>query len=564
LNNYLYAWQLEALSSWLRCGRSGIIEAVTGSGKTNVAIAAIKDARRRDLFVLVVVPSRVLMEQWTKRLLESLPDSRIGRLGDNFSDRADDCDILVTTRHSASAKKPLPPDGKSGFIVADECHGFGGGVLRKSLLHEYEERLGLTATLERSDDAVDKTLIPYFGGVSYRYDFIKAIEDGVCAQPRVAFVAVPLSKEERSEYEDTEALLVTARQTLREIEDMPQNPFNAFLSAVAYLAEKDAGPNGKAAIAYLDAFSRRREIVAGSKTKYEVLNRFAPVMESSNGTILFTQTVSAANNAITRLDPLLKIDLITGATNRNEREKLLNSLREGTLDVIAAPRVLDEGIDVPDANLGVVISASRTRRQMIQRMGRILRRKEIGSGARFVILFSRDTLEDPTAHERDGFMEEIENISETSKIFDVDEYDKLGTFLEYAGPKILPDIRKVGPMSDIDQLPDGIDPVEEYAWLSYLSWDKDTERHKEVWDNPPVSTITPPYLEFDTPLLPEISKEKKTRAKSERLSTGENPVQLFETDGGYVLQCTGCEALSELTPFRWKALESVVECSCLW
>ena len=130
MNNYLYAWQLEALSSWLRCGRSGIIEAVTGSGKTNVAIAAIKDARRRDLFVLVVVPSRVLMEQWTTRLVESLPDSRIGRLGDNFSDRADDCDILVTTRHSASAKKPLPPDDKSGFIVADECHGFGGGVLR--------------------------------------------------------------------------------------------------------------------------------------------------------------------------------------------------------------------------------------------------------------------------------------------------------------------------------------------------------------------------------------------------------------------------------------------------
>ena len=42
------------------------------------------------------------------------------------------------------------------------------------------------------------------------------------------------------------------------------------------------------------------------------------------------------------------------------------------------------------------------------------------------------------------------------------------------------------------------------------------------------------------------------------------PGQLFETDAGYVLQCTGCGALSELTPFRWKALESVVECSCLW
>ena len=88
--------------------------------------------------------------------------------------------------------------------------------------------------MELSDDAVDKTLIPYFGGVCYRYDFVKAIDDGVCAQPRVAFVAVPLSNEERSEYEETEATLITARQTLREIEDMPQSPYSAVLAAVAY------------------------------------------------------------------------------------------------------------------------------------------------------------------------------------------------------------------------------------------------------------------------------------------------------------------------------------------
>ena len=560
----MYSWQLEALSSWLRCGRNGIIEAVTGSGKTNVAIAAIADAKRRGLFILVVVPSRVLMEQWSARLSEILPDARIGRLGDNFNDRADDCDILVTTRHSASAKKPIPPDGMSGLIIADECHGFGGGILRKSLLHEYEERLGLTATLERSDDAVEKTLLPYFGGVAYRYNFSQAIEDGVCAQPRVAFVAVPLSQEERSEYEDTEATLITARQTLREIPDMPQSPFSDFLAAVVYLSEKDAGPHGKAASAYMEAFGKRREIVAGSKTKYEVLNQFAPIIESSNGAILFTQTVNAANHAIARLDPLLKIDLITGATARNERERLLNELRSGDLDVIAAPRVLDEGIDVPDANLGVVISASRTRRQMIQRMGRILRRKQVGSGARFVILFSSDTLEDPTAQERDGFMEEIENISESSKIFSVQDYEKLTPFLNYSGPKILPQIRTVGPMTSVDQLPDGIDPIEEYAWLSYLPWNEITDRHREVWENPPVTTTTPPYLDFDVPVLPEITKERVSPAKATRLSTGENPVKLYETEGGFVLQCTGCDALSEVTPFRWKALESVVECSCLW
>ncbi|MDH4171454.1 MAG: DEAD/DEAH box helicase family protein, partial [Acidimicrobiia bacterium] len=76
----LYHWQLDALTSWLRCGRRGVIEAVTGSGKTDVALAAIADARRRGRFVLVVVPSRVLMEQWHLRLSNAFPDARLGRL----------------------------------------------------------------------------------------------------------------------------------------------------------------------------------------------------------------------------------------------------------------------------------------------------------------------------------------------------------------------------------------------------------------------------------------------------------------------------------------------------
>src|SRR4249919_1552422 len=95
----LYRWQLDALISWLRCGRRGVIEAVTGSGKTDVAIAAIGDALRRRRFVLVVVPSRVLMEQWGGRLAEALPGVRIGRLGDSGTDGSDACDVLVATRH---------------------------------------------------------------------------------------------------------------------------------------------------------------------------------------------------------------------------------------------------------------------------------------------------------------------------------------------------------------------------------------------------------------------------------------------------------------------------------
>src|SRR5262245_65729649 len=90
----LYRWQLDALVSWLRCGRRGVIEAVTGSGKTDVAIVAAAEALRRGRFVLVVVPSRVLMEQWHGRLQVALPHARIGRLGDAGRDTSASCDGL--------------------------------------------------------------------------------------------------------------------------------------------------------------------------------------------------------------------------------------------------------------------------------------------------------------------------------------------------------------------------------------------------------------------------------------------------------------------------------------
>ena len=563
-NQFLYRWQFEALISWLRCGRRGIVEAVTGSGKTNVALAAAADANRRGLFVLVVVPSRVLMNQWAFHLAQALPDCRIGRLGDTFSDGVNGCDVLVTTRHSASTRRPVPPTEAGGLIIADECHGFGGKTLRQSLIHDYQERLGLTATLERSDQAVEKTLLPYFGGVCYRYGFGPAIADGVCAQPRVAFVAVPLASEERIEYDDIEKSLVQARQVLRAIPDMPQGSFSAFLIAVSHLAEHDAGPNGKAAVTYLEAFSRRREIVATSRAKYEVLSRFAPLIKQAAGSLLFTQTVKAANHAINRLDPLLNIEIITGETSRGERERILHELRVGTIDAVAAPRVLDEGIDVPNANLGIVISASRTRRQMIQRMGRILRRKPLGSGARFVILFASDTLEDPQTDERDGFMEEIQDIAESSRIFGAGDHEHLASFLDYSGPEVLAQPKTIGPMSSLDDIPSQSDLVERYAWLNFLAWHEKTKDHAGAWDLDLGSGATPPYLEFQMPELPALGEKRVSKSKAARLSTGEQPVTLIKRSEGFALQCTGCGAMSEPSPFRWKALDATVECSCLW
>ncbi len=532
----LYTWQLDALTSWLSCGRRGVVEAVTGSGKTDVAIAATADALRRGRFVLVVVPSRVLMEQWHGRLRTALPAARIGRLGDSGRDDASSCDVLVATRHSAAAYKPVPPGKAGGLLIADECHGLGGGVLRRALLPQYDERLGLTATLERSDDAVTDLLLPYFGGICHRYGFDQAIADGVCAPPRVAFVGVPLTVAERAEYIATEQQLVSARNHLRQIADMPLEPFGDFLAAVAHLAERDAGADGRAAREYLDAFSKRRQIVAQTSGKYELLGSLASAIRDADGALVFTETVRAANHAINRLDPLVSIDVITGSTARAQRRDILDDLRVSKLDAVAAPRVLDEGIDVPDANLGIVMSASRTRRQMIQRMGRILRRKRPGIAARFVIMFAQDTLEDPANHvERDGFLDEIERISDASGIFESAQFEQLGAFLAEPGPKLVPEPARVD-RAQVDE-----------AFRLHVAPPPRGRRDRA------------PYLELALSNLPAVAKP---RVEPKRLSTGREPLEIARIGSAWRISCTGCGEASPLVEFRWQVLDQTVACRC--
>ncbi|MDH4077377.1 MAG: DEAD/DEAH box helicase, partial [Acidimicrobiia bacterium] len=583
----LYRWQFDALTSWLRCGRRGVVEAVTGSGKTDVALAAASDALRRGRFVLVLVPSRVLMEQWHGRLTAWLPHTRIGRLGDTLHDQPADCDVLIATRHSAAAHKPVPPGDGPGLLIADECHGLGGGILRRALLPQYEERLGLTATLERSDDAVTDLLLPFFGGICHRYGFGDAIADGVCAPPRVALVGVPLSAEERHDYIATEQQLVDARHQLRRIRGMPLEPFGAFLAAVAHLADNDAGPEGRAARDYLDAFAKRRSIVAQSVAKYELLGRFAPVIKAAEGAVLFTETVRAANHAINRLDPLVSIDLITGATARRHRKVILDDLRTRRLDAVAAPRVLDEGIDVPDANLGIVMSASRTRRQMIQRMGRILRRKRPGVAARFVIMFAQDTLEDPANRlDRDGFLDEIERIAEAVGVYDAHRFDELEAFMGHPGPAVVPEPERLAALDQrfaalLDVRPEQVLPSEGehapseaeqtvaaladdhgpeavYAYAAFARPEASgpglvAARRLEVQLPPPPEepddVARLPYLEPDLSELPELHQPKQP---PKRLSTGEAPLVISAVGPNWQLTCTGCGATSPVVRFRWQ------------
>ena len=593
----LYRWQLDALVAWLRCGRRGVIEAVTGSGKTDVAIAAIVDALRRGRFVLVLVPSRVLMEQWHGRLRAALPEARIGRLGDAGKDRPASCDVLVATRHSAATHRPVPPGDGGGLLIADECHGLGGGVLRRALLRQYDERLGLTATLERADDAVTDLLLPYFGGICYRYGFEQAIADGVCARPRVAFVGVPpvgrgAGRVHRHRAAPRRRPPPPARRAghaarRRSATSSPRSPTSPSGDAGARRARRARVPRGVLP-APPDRGPEQRQVRAAGPAgaghpRRRRLARCSPRRSGAPTTPSTGSTRSWPSSSSPGRRPAASARTILG------------DLRGRRLDAVAAPRVLDEGIDVPDADLGIVMSASRTRRQMIQRMGRILRRKRPGGRARFVIMFAKDTLEDP-AHriERDGFVEEIERISEATGVFDADRFDELDDFLAAPGPDRRPRARaprplrararhglervtaaradggRTAPADDevVRALAADVGVETAYAYLLLRPPAPTTSalargaRSAELGRRLPAPGARPGAV-------PRARARRAARAspsprsRRTRLSTGQSPLGHRARRGGLAADAAPAAARSSApVPYRWQVLDQTVTCRC--
>lgn len=387
----LYPWQQDALEAWAGRGQRGVVQAVTGAGKTRVGVAAIAEAVASGVPAVVLVPTLVLQRQWIKSLDELLPDVVV-------SSRADDprsWQVLVTTVQSAMLRAVLTRS-TPGLLVADECHRYGAESFARALGQEYRWRLGLTATLERGD-AGDRILEEYFGGVCFDIGYERALQEELIAPYRFALVSVPLTADERSTYDELDEALRDARSALVLKYDVPEEPIAEFLAAVSRLAEDRAAPGSGVARFYLAKFAARKALLAETQMKRLALAGLSSAVQASNGTIVFTQTQKASTEvAETLMATGCSAVAIHSDLDSEEREQRLELFRSGETTAISAPRILDEGVDVPECDLGIVMASNRSRRQMIQRLGRVLRRRP-GKTARFVVLYAENSIEDPFA-----------------------------------------------------------------------------------------------------------------------------------------------------------------------
>lgn len=458
----LYDWQHEALDAWRGARRRGIVQAVTGSGKTRLGLAATVDALKKGFKVLVLVPGAELQGQWRRSILAAVPGVRLGLLGNEHSESFSDVDVLVAIVNSA-AKHSLLLARRAGLIIADECHRYAARTFAEALQDNFGWRLGLTATLTRGDRGDQTVLVPYFGDPVYTYGYEQARRDRIIAPFDVAMVGIDLDTRERADYDEfSEKAAKVLPYLEREISRNPALRRREFNDAVAHMAgDAGYGPLSRMARSYLYAIRRRTRIAAEAGRKMQLLPALSQVFATGTKSLVFGESVEVARRSAMILAAQgVRAAALHSQLGPEERRSALQGFRIGTTSVLTAPRVLDEGIDVPDAELAVVLSGSRTERQMIQRLGRVIRRKSSGGMGRLVYLYARDTVEDPET--QTSFLPNIIPFARAIGSFDLArETDDLVQFL----------LRPSDPEPVDDPSDEPVVPEPEESTDSWILWD---------------------------------------------------------------------------------------------
>lgn len=345
-----FPYQAAALDAWVAQGKRGVVVLPTGAGKTVLAMLAMEVTQRP---TLVVVPTLSLLTQWKERLAQAF-GIPIGAVGGGEKDRQP---VTVTTYDSASAQAEFHGN-RFGLVVFDECHHLPSPTYRfiaEASIAPY--RLGLTATPERSDggEGVYGTLI---GPVVHR-EQIGTLEGTYLAPYEIVTTEVALTPEEETQY-------LTARGRYLEFIRREGIAVSAPDGWRRFLIRASRSEEGRAALA---GWREQRRIALASRAKLDALWSIV-VRHRNDRVIVFTED----NETVHRLATWLVAPVITHHTPAAERQELLGAFARGELPLLLTSKVLNEGVDVPEANVGVVLSGNGSVREHVQRLGRILRR----------------------------------------------------------------------------------------------------------------------------------------------------------------------------------------------
>ncbi|MDY6761873.1 MAG: DEAD/DEAH box helicase [Candidatus Nanohaloarchaea archaeon] len=286
----------------------------SGSGKTVTAIAAMADL---DAPTLILVPQRSLIPQWKEEILDKT-NADEDMIGEYHGDEKSFNDITLATYHIVGQNTEVFRQDW-GLIIFDEVHHIPATVFRAAANLQSTRRIGLSASPVR-EDAKEKdifTLIgPEIGG-----DWSLFFEKGHVIKPEVNILFVEWEGPEyRQQYEDADGI--------------------------------------------------EKNIIASKNPKKE--ERLQELLErhGEEKVIVFADWIEQGEKLSREFD----IPFVSGEMEHERREEILQEFRSGDRTRLIISRVGDEGLDIPDAEVGVVMSGQGgSRRQATQRAGRVMR-----------------------------------------------------------------------------------------------------------------------------------------------------------------------------------------------
>jgi len=368
-------YQSEALDAWTAARGRGVVVLPTGAGKTQVAMMAI-DAKRRA--TLVIAPTLDLVRQWYD-ILRTTFGGPVGVIGGGEHQ----VHPLTVTTYDSAFLHMEHLGARFGLIVFDECHHLPGasyGLAARFALAPF--RLGLTATPERTDGR-DAELTELIGPLAYRKDIVDLAGDYL-ADYETERVAIELSAAERAEY-------ARERELYRGFVEMNGISMGRPSGWSEFVMLSARSTEGRRA---MQAYRRQREIAFSAAAKLDYIQHLLNVHRNDR-VLLFTQD-NATCHAVSRR---FLVPAITHQTKIRERSEILARLADGSYGAVVTSKVLNEGVDIPDANVAIVVSGSGSVREHVQRLGRILRKKD-GKRAVLYELVTNDTSESFTSDRR--------------------------------------------------------------------------------------------------------------------------------------------------------------------
>lgn len=348
----LRRWQQEAFEAWCANGHRGIVKVATGAGKTYFGLYCANYLKKSiaNLRINILVPTIALLDQWHSELLEdeAFDKADLSVHGGGGADSLPTA-INIAVINTARQKAHELVAGAPTLLVVDECHRAASPANAAALVGPNTATLGLSATPERQhDDYFREVLLPSIGPVIYEYSISDAQADQIVVPVRYTNVAISLTEDEHAS-------------------DLAHSRRIRALSAQVAAGEQLEKE--------LEAAIFRR--AASRKSASLRIPTAVKLVESANfqRCLVFHESIEAVDRIVFVLKERghRAAAYHTGQSPAMRADNL-RRFRNGEYEILVACRSLDEGIDVPSADIAVIASASKSTRQRIQRIGRVLRR----------------------------------------------------------------------------------------------------------------------------------------------------------------------------------------------